>query len=50
MVDFFSSLIFLTGETKLEDVPKSDVVPDAIFTGLKEMGELLRKMREEKAF
>ena len=43
-------ILVLTGETKLEDVPKSDVVPDAIFTGLKEMGELLRKMREEKAF
>ena len=43
-------ILVLTGETKLEDVPKSDVVPDAIFTGLEEMGELLRKMREEKAF
>ena len=31
----------LTGETKPEDIPKSDVVPDAVFTGLKEMGELL---------
>ena len=43
-------ILVLTGETKLEDVPNSDVVPDAIFTGLKEMGELRRKMREEKAF
>lgn len=36
--------LVLTGETKLEDVPKSDVRPDAIFEGLKEMGELLRTL------
>ena len=35
-------ILVLTGETKLEDVPKADVVPDAIFTGLKEMGEYSR--------
>lgn len=34
-------ILVLTGETKPEDIPKSDVVPDAVFTGLKEMGELL---------
>ena len=42
-------ILVLTGETKLEDVPKADVVPDAIFTGLKEMGEILKTMREEEA-
>ena len=30
-------------------LPKADVVPDAIFTGLKEMGEILKTMREEEA-
>ena len=34
-------ILVLTGETKPEDIPKSDVVPAAVFTGLKEMGELL---------
>ena len=42
-------ILVLTGETKLEDVPKADVVPDAIFTGLKERGEILKTMREEEA-
>ena len=36
-------ILVLTGETKPEDIPKSDVIPDAVFTGLKEMGELSEK-------
>ena len=37
-------LLVLTGETKLEDVAASDVQPDGIYQGLKEMGELLRAL------
>lgn len=37
-------ILVLSGETKLEDVPASDTVPDAIFTGLNEMGELLKTL------
>ena len=37
-------LLVLTGETKLEDVPGSDVQPDGIYQGLMEMGELLRAL------
>ena len=36
-------ILVLTGETKLEDVPKSDVVPDAIFTGVKRDGRTAQK-------
>ena len=49
VVNGVHGILVLTGETKLEDVPKADVVPDAIFTGLKEMGEILKTMREEEA-
>ena len=49
VVDGANGIMVLTGETKLEDVPRADVVPDAIFTGLKEMGEILKTMREEEA-
>jgi len=34
-------ILVLSGETKLEDVDGSDVKPDAIYTGLKEMGEIM---------
>ena len=34
-------LLVLTGETKLEDVPASEVQPDAIFASLGEMGQQL---------
>ncbi len=37
-------VLVLTGETKMEDLPGSDTVPDAVFTGLKEMGEMLSEM------
>lgn len=37
-------ILVLSGETKPEDLAGSDTVPDAVFTGLKEMGELLSKM------
>lgn len=35
-------VLVLSSETKLEDVASSDTVPDAIFTGLNEMGALLK--------
>ena len=38
-------ILVLTGETKLEDVPGADVQPDAIYTGLKEMGEIMADFR-----
>ena len=34
-------VLVLTGETKLEEVPESDVSPHVIFDSIKEMGELL---------
>ena len=34
-------LLVLTGETHLEDVPTSEVQPDAIFASLGEMGQQL---------
>lgn len=37
-------ILVLSGETKLEDVASSDTVPDAIFTGLNEMGEMLKSI------
>lgn len=37
-------ILVLSGETKQEDVAVSDTVPDAIFTGLNEMGEWLKKL------
>ena len=33
-----AGILVLTGETHLEDVPASDVQPDAIFASLGEMG------------
>lgn len=35
-------VLVLTGEASLDDIPKSDVKPDAVYEGIKEMGELLR--------
>lgn len=35
-------VLVLTGEAGLDDIPKSDVKPDAVYEGIKEMGELLR--------
>lgn len=37
-------ILVLTGETKLSDLEHSDTVPDAVFTGLKEMGALMSGM------
>ena len=37
-------ILVLSGETKLTDLEGSDTVPDAVFTGLKEMGEILKTM------
>ena len=36
-----AGILVLTGETHLEDVPASDVQPDAIFASLGEMGQQL---------
>ena len=33
----------MTGETKLEDIPGSQVKPDVVYDSIKEMGEMLRK-------
>jgi len=35
-------ILVLSGETKLEDVAVSDTIPDAIFSGLGEMAELMK--------
>ena len=37
-------VLVLTGETKLEEVPGSDVQPHVIFDSIKEMGELLNEL------
>ena len=37
-------VLVLTGETKREDIPASDVRPDAVFESLGEMGRLLRTL------
>jgi len=37
-------ILVLSGETKLEDIPKSETLPDAVFRDLREMGEMLKKM------
>lgn len=37
-------ILVLSGETKLEDLEHSDTVPDAIFTGLNEMAEIMKEM------
>ena len=35
-------VLVLTGEAGIDDIPKSDVKPDAVYEGIKEMGELLK--------
>ena len=35
-------LLVLSGEAKMEDIPGSGVIPDAIYSGLKEMAEILK--------
>ena len=37
-------ILVLSGETKLEDLEKSDTVPDAVFDDLKEMGMIMKMM------
>lgn len=37
-------ILVLSGEVKFEDVAVSDVVPDAIFNSLKDMGEMLKTL------
>lgn len=37
-------ILVLSGETKLEDLAGSDTVPDAVFAGLNEMGELMKEI------
>lgn len=37
-------ILVLSGETKLEDLAGSDTVPDAVFTGLNEMRDVLKTM------
>ncbi len=36
-------VLVMTGETKLSDIPLSEVKPDVVFDSIKEMGELLSK-------
>lgn len=37
-------ILVLSGETKPEDLADSDTVPDAVFAGLNEMSELMKKI------
>lgn len=37
-------ILVLSGETKIEDLENSDTVPDAVFSGLGEMGALMEEM------
>lgn len=37
-------ILVLSGETKLEDLEGADTVPDGVFTGLDEMGKMLKEM------
>ncbi|MCC8060834.1 MAG: HAD-IIA family hydrolase [Clostridiales bacterium] len=37
-------ILVLSGETKMADLETSETVPDAVFTGLNEMGRMLAKM------
>ncbi|MCD8224253.1 MAG: HAD-IIA family hydrolase [Clostridiales bacterium] len=37
-------ILVLSGETKMADLEISETVPDAVFTGLNEMGQMLAKM------
>ncbi len=41
-------ILVLTGETKLEDVAGSDTVPDAVYSGLKEIGEHMAELEGKK--
>jgi len=41
-------ILVLTGETKRADLLTSDTVPDAVFEGLSEMGEIMRTMERGK--
>ena len=36
-------ILVLSGETKPQDLPGSDVAPDAVFESLKEMGEFMKR-------
>ena len=36
--------LVLTGETKLSDLGQSEVKPDAVFSSLGEMGEILKEL------
>ena len=38
-----NGILVLSGETRLEDIEKSDVKPDAVFEGLYEMAEVLKE-------
>ena len=38
-------ILVLSGETKMEDLERSETVPDAVFADLGEMAELLREMK-----
>ena len=37
-------ILVLSGETKIGDLENADTVPDAVFTGLKEMAEIMAEM------
>lgn len=37
-------ILVLSGETKLEDLAGADTVPDGVFTGLDEMGQILKEI------
>lgn len=39
-----NGILVLSGETRLEDIEKSDVKPDAVFEGLYEMAEVLKEL------
>jgi ribonucleotide monophosphatase NagD (HAD superfamily) len=36
-------VLVLTGEAGLEDIPQSDVKPDAVYEGIDEMREILNR-------
>ena len=38
-------ILVLSGETKMEDLERSETIPDAVFADLGEMAELLREMK-----
>ena len=39
-----NGILVLSGETRPEDIEKSDVKPDAVFEGLHEMAEVLKDL------